>query len=67
MFPLSCKSAAKTRLTDAKISTVNAFKYVIIFIKIESPLRLDHPVFLTLKVSTLCVGGGGRGSTVLET
>ena len=37
MFPLSCKSAAKTGLTDAKISTVNVFKYVIIFIKIESP------------------------------
>ena len=37
MFPLSCKSAAKTGLTDAKISTVNAFKYIIIFIKIESP------------------------------
>ena len=35
MFPLSCKSAAKTGLTDA--STVNAFKYIIIFIKIESP------------------------------
>ena len=37
MFPLSCKSAAKTELTDAKMCTVSAFKYVIIFIKIESP------------------------------
>ena len=32
MFPLSCKSAAKTELTDAKMRTVSAFKYVIIFI-----------------------------------
>ena len=60
MFPLSCKSAAKTELTDAKISTVSAFKYVIIFIKIESP-ETGPPCFSHPEgVYTMW---GGRGST----